>query len=221
MSRDEQPIYSIGAIERMLGISAATVRNWEVRYGLITPERSPGGHRLYTRSQVDQLRFLKVEVDRGIQSGTAHRVLAERIAAREPLWVWEHADGPRMLILLAERDPYAAEFSEFFLRTEGYEVVLALEASEAERNVEDQRPDLAVIEVMISGGTGVELCRQLKKRGVPACLVVSGLEYREESMSAGADAFLRKPLDPLEFVSTVKDLLGHSAFLRERGDTPG
>jgi DNA-binding transcriptional MerR regulator len=218
--RHEQPIYSIGAIERMLGISAATIRNWEARYGLLTPERSPGGHRLYTRSQVDQLRFLKVEVDRGSQPGEAHRVLAERIAAGEPLSADEYVAGPRMLIMLAERDRYAAEFSEFFLRTEGYETVLALDVSEAELKLADRRPDLAVIEVMISGGMGADLCRRFKDRGVPACLVVSGLQYRDAALSAGADAFLRKPLDPLEFVSTIKDLLGRSAFLRGRRDTP-
>jgi DNA-binding transcriptional MerR regulator len=213
MPRDERPIYSVGAIERMLGISAATIRNWEGRYGLLAPERSSGGHRLYTRSQVDQLRFLKLQVDRGTQPAEAHRVLAERIAAGEPLSAGGHAAGPRMLIMLAERDLYAAELSEFFLRTEGYEVVLALDVSQAERMLVERQPDLAVIEVMISGGMGADLCRRLKDGGVPACLAVSSLEYREASLSAGADAFLRKPLDPLEFISTVKDLLGRSAFL--------
>ena len=49
----------------------------------------------------------------------------------------------------------------------------------------------------------------------PACLAISALEARDEAIAAGADAFLQKPLDPLQFVSTVKDLLGTSAFLRE------
>ena len=122
--------------------------------------------------------------------------------------------APRLLILLAERDPYAAEFAEFFLQTEGYEVALALDADDAARKFEQLLPQLAVIELLISGGTGAHLCQRLKEAGVPACLVISTLDARDQALAAGADAFLRKPLDPLQFVSTVKDLLGKSAFLQ-------
>ena len=124
--------------------------------------------------------------------------------------------APRLLILLAERDPYAAEFAEFFLQTEGYEVALALDADDAALKLEQRLPQLAVIELLISGGTGADLCQRLKEAGVPACLVISTLDARDQALAAGADAFLRKPLDPLQFVSTVKDLLGKSAFLQGR-----
>ncbi|MGH2947995.1 MAG: response regulator [Solirubrobacteraceae bacterium] len=221
MVGDEQPIYSIGAIERMLGLPAATIRNWELRYGLITPERSDGGHRLYTRSQVEQLRFLKVEVERGAQPAQAHRLLADRLASDKPLPDLDAVEAPRPLILIADRDPYAAELSQFFLRTEGYEVALAVDVSQAERSLEQRRPDLAVVEIMISGGTGAQLCRRLKDRGVSSCVAVSTLDARERALSAGADAFLSKPLDPLELVSTVKDLLGGSALLRGTAREPG
>jgi DNA-binding response OmpR family regulator len=71
-----------------------------------------------------------------------------------------------------------------------------------------------VIELLISGGAGAALCRRLKEAGVPVCLAISTLEARDQALAAGADAFLQKPLDPLQFVSTVKDLLGKSAFLQ-------
>jgi DNA-binding transcriptional MerR regulator len=218
---DEHPIYSIGAVERMVGIPAATIRNWEERYGLITPERSEGGHRLYTRGQVEQLRFVKRKLARGLQPAEAHRLLAEERVSGEPLPRDEDEEGPRLLILLAERDPYAAEFAEFFLRTEGYEVVLALDAFEAERTSIERRPDLAVVEVMISGGAGAELCRRLKERGVSSCLAISALQAKEDALAGGADAFLEKPLEPLRFVSTVKDLLGRSAFLHDAAERRG
>ena len=79
MPQGDLPIYSIGAVERMLGIPAATVRNWEERYKLVNPERSGGGHRLYTRAQVEQLRFVKERLDRGLQPAEAHRLLGERL----------------------------------------------------------------------------------------------------------------------------------------------
>jgi DNA-binding transcriptional MerR regulator len=209
------PIYSIGAVERMLGIPAATIRNWEERYRLVNPERSGGGHRLYTRAQVEQLRFVKERLDRGLQPAEAHRLLGERLELGGDFGSMDEDErAPRVLILLAERDPYAAEFAEFFLRTEGYEVVLALDADDAAGKFEQLLPQLAVVELLISGGTGAALCRRLKEAGVPSCLAISTLETRDQAFAAGADAFLQKPLDPLQFVSTVKDLLGKSAFLQ-------
>ena len=71
-------VYSIGAVARMLELPVATIRNWEERYASIVPERSPGGHRLYSRDHVEQLRFIAAEVSRGLSAADAHRLLAER-----------------------------------------------------------------------------------------------------------------------------------------------
>jgi DNA-binding transcriptional MerR regulator len=209
------PVYSISAVERMLGITAATLRNWEERYTLVKPERSDGGHRLYTRLEVEQLRFVKERIDEGLQPAEAHRLLGERLERGGDFGVVvDREPEARLLILLAERDPYAAELAEFFLHTEGYDVALALDADDAVRKHEELSPQLAVVELLVSGGTGVELCRRLKESGVPACLAISTFDARDEVLGAGADAFLQKPLDPLQFVSTVKDLLGKSAVLQ-------
>ena len=123
----------------------------------------------------------------------------------------------RLLVLLAERDPAAADLEQFFLRTEGYEVDFALTVAEAEERWLDSRPELAIVELMISGGQGADLCRRLKQHEAGAVLAISVLEARDEALAAGADAFLRKPVDPLELVSTVKDLLGSSALVAPGG----
>jgi CheY-like chemotaxis protein len=215
LPQGDLPIYSIGAVVRMLGLPAATVRNWEERYGLVKPERSGGGHRLYTRAQVEQLRFVKEGLARCLHPAEAHRELGERLERGGDFHSANEGEpAPRLLILLAERDPFTAEFAEFFLQTEGYKVVLATDAEDAARKHEELMPQLAVIELLISGGTGAELCRRLKEAGVPACLAISTLDARDQALAAGADAFLQKPLDPLQLVSTVKDLLGQSAFLQ-------
>ena len=210
------PIYSISAVERMVGVPAATLRNWEERYGLIQPQRSDGGHRLFTRDQVEQLRFLAAQLEQGLQPAEAHRLLGERLAQGPSEGATTAEAGQTVLILLAERDPYAAEFAEFFLRTEGYDVVLAFDVQEAERIYAQHAPRLAIVELLISGGAGAALCRRLKESGVTACLAVSSLDAREQALEAGADAFLQKPLDALQLVSTAKDLLGTSAYLSPR-----
>ena len=102
-------MYSIGAVAQMLGIPLATLRTREERYGQPVPERSPGGHRVYSRDQVEQLRFVKAQTDKGIPPADAHRLLAERLAAGSVSFGAPQAVETRLLILLAERDPYAAE----------------------------------------------------------------------------------------------------------------
>jgi CheY-like chemotaxis protein len=215
-------VYSIGAVARMLGIAVATIRNWEERYGAIVPERSSGGHRLYSRDEMEQLRFIATGVARGLSAADAHRLLLEQGAGGKPLVDNDRNGGTRLLVLLAERDPVAADLAQFFLRTEGYEVHLALAVGDAEERWLESRPQLAIVEMMISGGRGAELCRRLKQQHeAGAVLAISVLQARDEALAAGADAFLQKPLEPLEFVSTVKDLLGASALVARHGRERG
>jgi DNA-binding transcriptional MerR regulator len=209
-------VYSIGAVARMLDIPVATIRNWEERYASIVPERSPGGHRLYSRDDVEQLRFIATGMSRGLSAADAHRLLAEQSAGGQPVMQDDPRVVTRLLVLLAERDPVAADLVQFFLRTEGYDVQLALAVDEAEEQWLESRPNLAIVELMISGGRGAELCRRLKQHDAEAVLAISVLEARDDALAAGADAFLQKPLDPLELVSTVKDLLGASALVARR-----
>src|SRR3954471_13946595 len=117
-------VYSMGAVVRMLGIPAATLRTWEERYDVVVPKRSAGGHRLYSRDQIDQLSFVRDEVERGTSPGDAFRLLdvnMDDYATKQP------AQNVSVLIILAERDEFAAEFSEYFLRTEGYDCLVAMD----------------------------------------------------------------------------------------------
>jgi DNA-binding transcriptional MerR regulator len=203
-------LYSISAVGHMVGLPVATIRTWEDRYELVVPDRSASGHRLYSRGQVEQLRFITDRMAEGLTAADAHRLLAEQIERGLPV----SAPGRgQVLILLAEPDPYAAEYQEYFLKTEGFDVEMALTEETARTSFRETSPSLAVIELLISGGSGLGLCRYFKDQGIPV-VAVSVLEVQDQAIEAGADAFLLKPLDPLRFVSAVRDLLGSSAFLR-------
>jgi len=196
----------------MLEIPVATIRTWEDRYGLVVPERNASGHRLYRRDQVEQLKFVRASIAAGMSAADAHRLLAEqagsvRTRARS-------GGGSRLLILLADHDPYAAEYEEYFLKTEGFEVDVTRTAAEAQKSFTECSPSVVVVELLISGGTGLSLCQYFKEHGDALVIAVSVLEARDRAIEAGADAFLLKPLEPLQLVSTVRDLLGASAFLR-------
>lgn len=217
MATDKAGVYSIGAVAKMLGIPVQTLRSWEDRYKEVVPVRSAGGQRLYSRDDVERLRFIREQTQAGLQPADAHRLLAERTRERthpdddlRPQ-AWE---GAGVAVLLAERDPYAASVEDYFLRTEGYAVRSVLDAGEAEHIIEDNPPSVLIVDLMISGGRGLALCRTARNRTSIRVVAVSAVDCRDDALHAGVDAFLRKPFDPLQFVSTVRDLLGTSAYLR-------
>jgi CheY-like chemotaxis protein len=199
----------------LVDVPSATLRTWQERYSVVVPERTSGGHRLYSRDQVEQLRFVADQVADGLSPADAHRLLAEQLAAGG-LVNPDHADntGGRLRILLVERDPHAADFADYFLRTEGYDVTLALDIRDAFTTVDQAVPDLAVVDLLISAGRGLELIKWLQERSDLPILAISTLRQRDDAMAAGASAFLSKPVEPLQLLSAVKDLLGRSAFLR-------
>jgi DNA-binding transcriptional MerR regulator len=124
---------------------------------------------------------------------------------------------PSAAILLAEFDRYAAEMQEQFLTAEGFEVEVALSEAEARSALNSRRPAVAVIEPLISGGSGLELCRAFKRRGVPV-IVASVLQARERALAAGADVFLGKPLKPQRLLSAIRDLLAESPYSPPRAE---
>jgi CheY-like chemotaxis protein len=193
-------------------VPVATLRTWQERYHVVIPARSPGGHRLYSRDQVAQLRFLAGEVAAGLSSADAHRILAERLERGDP--AQEVPMQGSVLVLLAERDPYAAELSEYFLLNEGYEVMLTLSAEQAMSQAAERAVDVAIVDLLISGAQGLRLCAQLHERGGTQVVAVSSFDAADAALQAGASAFLRKPIEPLQLVATVQDLAGRSAWTR-------
>ena len=212
-----RPIYSIGAVAAMLGVETATLRTWEERYGVVVPTRSGGAQRIYSRDELEQLRFVVDKVNAGSTPADAHRLLSDRLRDTASL---SHPDpqGVTIVVLLAERDRYAAELFEYFLRTEGYDVCVAFDPSLAEQLFAERLPKLSIVDLMLSGG-GLELCRRLARDGTALVLAMSAVDLAGAALAAGASAFLPKPVVPLEFVSTVRDLLGSSALTRPSRET--
>src|SRR5262249_39480207 len=151
----------------------------------------------------------------GLQPADAHRLLAERDRLREDVQANEGEDlnTPGAAVLVAERDPFAAGFLDYFLRSEGYDVRIVFEAGDVMRNLDDHRADVVVVDLLISGGLGLQLCRTVRARSAVPILAISVLDSRAAALDAGVDAFLRKPLDRRQLVAKVRDLLRTSAYL--------
>lgn len=77
-------MYSIKKASEMLGIPTVTIRAWENRYGVVSPYRSSGGHRLYSESDLDILRWLKLQIEeKGLKIGEAV-VQLRQLQSRQP-----------------------------------------------------------------------------------------------------------------------------------------
>src|SRR5512141_1610339 len=70
-----EPLYNIGVVARMTGVSMATLRAWERRYSFPESERTAGGHRLYSERDVMRLRWVKERIDEGMQTAQAINAL--------------------------------------------------------------------------------------------------------------------------------------------------
>lgn len=77
---NEEPLYNIGVVSRMTGISMATLRAWERRYSFPESERTTGGHRLYSEKDVIRLRWVKARIDEGMQTAQSINALRHQEA---------------------------------------------------------------------------------------------------------------------------------------------
>jgi DNA-binding transcriptional MerR regulator len=71
----QEPLYNIGLVSRMTGISMATLRAWERRYAFPESSRTMGGHRLYSERDILRLRWVKKHIDGGMQTSQAIHAL--------------------------------------------------------------------------------------------------------------------------------------------------
>lgn len=107
------------------------------------------------------------------------------------------------------------------LSSRGYDVITASDADEARELVHSDKPDLVLLDVIMPGKSGYELCRELKDdpftRLIPI-VMITGLTDRDDrvrGIEAGADDFLSKPLYPEELFARVKSLLKLKEFTDE------
>ncbi len=116
-------------------------------------------------------------------------------------------------VLVVEDSVTQREMITDLLKGSGLTVTVATDGMEALEHIEDERPDLVVLDIVMPRMNGYEVCRRLKSdpktQSVPVVMCSSkGEEFdRYWGMKQGADAYIAKPFQPTELVGTVKQLL--------------
>ena len=172
---------TLGQAAKFLGVAQSTLRKWSDE-DRVPAFYTPGKHRRYRRRDLEH--FLE-------RSGPGGREA-----------------GP--IVLVVDDDERLREFIRVNLEMEGYEVVEAANAEEGLHAVEEQAPDLILLDVMMPGVDGWEMLRRVQERhGVGSIPVImfSGKVDDADAAARGAQGFIGKPFDPQQLIESTKQLL--------------
>jgi len=162
------------------------MRKWS-DVGRVSAFYTPGGHRRYRRSDLDQF------LDRSGRSGTSTD------------------EGP--VVLIVDDDERLREYVRVNLEIEGYTVREAASADEGLASLEEESPDLILLDVMMPKVDGWEMLRRVQEKhgvgAIPVIMFSGKVDERSaaEATSRGAQGFIGKPFDPRALIESTKQLL--------------
>ena len=176
---------TLGQAAKYLGVAQSTIRKWS-DVGRLPAFYTPGGHRRYRRSDLDT--FLE-------RSGPGGQVRS----------------GP--LVLIVDDDAGLRSFVRASLELEGYSVKEAGSAEEGLSALDEEPPDLILLDVMMPQVDGWEMLRRVQDRhgvgSIPVLMFSGKVDERSaaEAASRGAQGFIGKPFDPQQLIESAKAML--------------
>jgi excisionase family DNA binding protein len=183
-ARRETEWLTLGQAAKFLGVAQSTIRKWS-DHGRVPTFYTPGGHRRYRRGDLET--FLA-------RSGPGRQ-----------------QTGPP--VLLVDDDDRMRELVRLELEREGYDVQEAASADEGMTAIEERKPDLVLLDVMMPHVDGWEMLRRIQERygaGAIPVLMFSGQvddDGKRQAVSGGARGFVGKGFDLDELVDQAKAIL--------------
>lgn len=116
----------------------------------------------------------------------------------------------RIQILIADDDPNIRSLVRFYLQKEGYVVLQAQDGKEASELLERESVHLAIVDIMMPGKDGYELCQEIREvYDVPVMMLTAKgtVADKERGFLSGTDDYLVKPFEPRELLFRIKALL--------------
>jgi len=184
--KSDKSIYTTHEVSRLLHVNPRSVINW-IEQSLLPSYRTPGGHRRIRRD--DLLAFLR----------------KHQIPTPESL-----VEGKFTVLIVDDEQEIVDLIKTFLLRQGGYDVTSASDGISALLEVGRLKPDLLILDIMIPGVDGIEVCRRIKadSNNRSIIIAVSGnAEHENDIIRAGADVFMVKPLDLERLQSEARRLL--------------
>ncbi len=120
----------------------------------------------------------------------------------------EHRSGYR--ILVADDDPNVHQSLNAYFRREGYQMISAYDGNQAVECVHSQRPDIAILDIMMPGMDGLTMCRKIRETNNIPIIMLSAKSTdldKIRGLGTGADDYVTKPFNPLELTARVKSQL--------------
>ena len=111
------------------------------------------------------------------------------------------------VILVADDEKEIADLVALYLENEGYQAVKCYDGTQAMDIVEKERLDLAILDIMLPGASGLDICRRIRERhNYPIIMLTAKGEETDKitGLTMGADDYMTKPFLPLELVARVK-----------------
>lgn len=113
-------------------------------------------------------------------------------------------------ILVVEDDARIAKLLELYLRRDGHTVAIAADGRSALTAFEQERPDLVILDLLLPGTHGRDVCRAIRIRHATPILMLTALDDERdivEGLDLGADDYVTKPFKPNELLARVRALL--------------
>ena len=114
------------------------------------------------------------------------------------------------LILMVEDEEQVLNTNCRMLRRRGYDVRTAQTVSEACQQIEEQLPDLLILDIMLPDGNGLDICRRFREKTMNPVLFLTGksdIRDKVEGLQQGGDYYLTKPYNFDEFLAVIQMLL--------------
>ncbi|MBU1356323.1 MAG: response regulator [Candidatus Edwardsbacteria bacterium] len=117
-------------------------------------------------------------------------------------------------IMVVDDEPYIARVIKFKLEQEGYTVISANDGQSGLQKIKEEKPDMVLLDVMMPGLSGYEVCQKIREdaelAGIPVVILTAkGQERdREQGLTMGASDYITKPFSPNRLLELVKSMIG-------------
>ncbi|MEM4268246.1 MAG: response regulator [Candidatus Woesearchaeota archaeon] len=154
----------------------------------------------------------RVTVTKYLEIMRAHKLITYDDVAQAKLWrIVEKSGKPKLLIV--DDEPYVVDLAALSLLPGNYEVVKSYSGLDALEKVKKESPDLMILDLMMPGMDGFEVCKKIKEnpltQHIPIIMLTAKTEASDKmkGIKAGAEDYITKPFDPVELESRVNLVL--------------